>query len=81
MECSLAKPQADQKSSGGSSNNQNKAALLPNHHPPRVGYGGLVGGAYGGLGAGYGAAAYGQVGHNQHNTFLHLIYLFFKKKK
>ncbi|KAL4576260.1 hypothetical protein LXL04_012351 [Taraxacum kok-saghyz] len=57
LECSLAKPQADQKSSGGSSNNQ-KAALLPNH--PRVGYG-LVGGAYGALGAGYGApAAYGQ---------------------
>lgn len=52
MECSLAKPQSDQKSSGGTSNSQ-KATILPNH-PPRVGYG-LVGGAYGALGAGFGA--------------------------
>nr|KAJ0223860.1 hypothetical protein LSAT_V11C200092080 [Lactuca sativa] len=59
LECSLAKQQADQKPSGRSSNNQ-KAALLLKHHPPRVGYGGLVGGAYGGLGARYGAAIYGQ---------------------
>ncbi|KAI3519912.1 hypothetical protein L1887_09132 [Cichorium endivia] len=57
LECSLAKPQADQKSSGGSSNSQ-KAALLPSH-PPRVGYG-LVGAPYGALGAGYGAPGYGQ---------------------
>lgn len=57
LECSLAKPQADQKSSGGSSNSH-KAALLPSH-PPRVGYG-LVGGPYGALGAGYGAPGYGQ---------------------
>ncbi|KAK9061179.1 hypothetical protein SSX86_018359 [Deinandra increscens subsp. villosa] len=57
LECSLAKPQADQKSSGGSSNSQ-KAAILPSH--PRVGYN-LVGGAgYGALGAGYGAAGYPQ---------------------
>lgn len=57
LECSLAKPQADQKSSGGSSNSQ-KAALLPSH-PPRVGYG-LMGGPYGALSAGYGGAGYGQ---------------------
>nr|XP_043632668.1 heterogeneous nuclear ribonucleoprotein Q [Erigeron canadensis]XP_043632669.1 heterogeneous nuclear ribonucleoprotein Q [Erigeron canadensis] len=52
LECSLAKPQADQKSSGGSSSSQ-KAALLPSY-PPRVGYG-LVGSPYGALSAGYGA--------------------------
>ncbi|KAJ9540063.1 hypothetical protein OSB04_026569 [Centaurea solstitialis] len=57
LECSLAKPQADQKPSGGSSNSQ-KAALLPSH-PPRVGYG-LVGSPYGALSAGYGGAGYGQ---------------------
>ncbi|KAI7752672.1 hypothetical protein M8C21_029205 [Ambrosia artemisiifolia] len=58
LECSLAKPQADQKSSGGSSNSQKAAAILPSH-PPRIGYG-LVGGAYGALGAGYGVPGYSQ---------------------
>lgn len=57
MECSLAKPPADQKSSGGP--NSQKPALLPTY-PPRLGYG-LVGGAYGALGAGYGGAGFGQV--------------------
>ncbi|KAJ7947999.1 Heterogeneous nuclear ribonucleoprotein like [Quillaja saponaria] len=47
LACSLAKPQADQKS-----------GLLPSY-PPRVGYG-MVGGTYGALGAGYGAAGFGQ---------------------
>uniref|UniRef100_A0A5B6ZDM4 RRM domain-containing protein n=1 Tax=Davidia involucrata TaxID=16924 RepID=A0A5B6ZDM4_DAVIN len=56
LECSLAKPQADQKSSGGP--NSQKSALLPSY-PPRAGYG-LVGGAYGALGAGYGGAGFGQ---------------------
>ena len=56
MECSLAKPQADQKS--GVSNTQ-KAGLLPSY-PPRTSYG-LVGGAYGALPAGYGAAGLAQV--------------------
>ncbi|KAD7480095.1 hypothetical protein E3N88_03231 [Mikania micrantha] len=56
LECSLAKPQADQKSSGGSSNSQ-KAAILPSH--PRAGYA-FVGGAYGALNAGYGAAGFPQ---------------------
>lgn len=50
LECSLAKPQADQKSSGGS--NSHKAAVLPTYPPP-VGYG-LVGSTYGALGAGLG---------------------------
>lgn len=59
MECSLAKPQADQKTSGGASNSQ-KVALLP-HHPPHVGYG-LVGSPYGALTAGYAGAGYPQVG-------------------
>lgn len=57
LECSLAKPQADQRSSGFSSSS--KAALLPSYQPP-VGYG-LVGGAYGALSAGYGGAGFGQV--------------------
>ncbi|XP_051114067.1 heterogeneous nuclear ribonucleoprotein Q [Andrographis paniculata] len=49
VECSLAKPQADQKSSGGS--NSQKTPLLPSY-PPRMGYG-LVGSPYGALGAAY----------------------------
>lgn len=56
LECSLAKPQADQKSAGS---NSQKSGLLPNY-PPRVGYG-LVGGAYGAIGAGYSAAGFAQV--------------------
>ncbi|KAL9275943.1 Heterogeneous nuclear ribonucleoprotein Q-like protein [Drosera capensis] len=47
LECSLAKPQADQRSSGGS--NSQKTPILPTY-PPHVGYG-LVGG----LGAGFAA--------------------------
>ncbi|XVF05166.1 hypothetical protein REPUB_Repub05bG0148200 [Reevesia pubescens] len=53
VECSLAKPQADQKAPGGSSS-QN-SGFLPNY-PPHIGYG-MVGGAYGALGPGYGVAA------------------------
>ncbi|GAB2235883.1 hypothetical protein Droror1_Dr00026328 [Drosera rotundifolia] len=49
LECSLAKPQADQRSSGGS--NSHKTPILPTY-PPHVGYG-LVGG----LGAGFAAPA------------------------
>lgn len=56
LECSLAKPQADQKSVGGS--NSQKSGLLSSY-PPRVGYG-FVGGAYGALGAGYGTAGFAQ---------------------
>ncbi|PPD88904.1 hypothetical protein GOBAR_DD14168 [Gossypium barbadense] len=52
VECSLAKPQTDQKTSGGSSS-QN-SGFLPSY-PPQVGYG-PVGGAYGALGPGYGVA-------------------------
>lgn len=60
LECSLAKPQADQKSGGS---NTQKPGLLPSY-PPHVGYG-MVGGAYGalGVGAGYGAPGLGQVKH------------------
>jgi len=57
LDCSLAKPQADQKSSGGT--NLQKSVLHPTF-PPRLGYG-LVGGTYGALGAGYGAAGFAQV--------------------
>lgn len=57
MECSLAKPQADQKTSGVSSSHN--PGYLPNY-PPHVGYG-LVGGAYGALGSGYGVAGLPQV--------------------
>ncbi|CAI9105646.1 OLC1v1004622C1 [Oldenlandia corymbosa var. corymbosa] len=55
VECSLAKPQAEQKSTGVL--NAQKSALLPSYSPP-VGYG-LVGGAYG-VGAGFGAANFAQ---------------------
>lgn len=57
MDCSLAKPQADQKSPGAA--NSNKSTLLPNY-PTRIGYG-MVGGAYGAMGAGFGGAGFGQV--------------------
>ena len=57
LECSLAKPQADQKSSGGP--NSQKSPLLPSY-PPRLGYG-LVGGPYGAVGAGFGGGGFGQV--------------------
>ncbi|KAJ4840804.1 hypothetical protein Tsubulata_015062 [Turnera subulata] len=53
LDCSLAKPQADQKLSGGS--NAQKSAMHASY-PPRLGFG-LVGNAYG---AGYGAAAFTQ---------------------
>ncbi|GKV34941.1 hypothetical protein SLEP1_g43271 [Rubroshorea leprosula] len=56
LECSLAKPQADQKSVGGS--NSLKPGLLPTY-PPQVGYG-LVGAAYGALSGGYGVAGIAQ---------------------
>ncbi|XP_022643230.1 subtilisin-like protease SBT1.7 isoform X5 [Vigna radiata var. radiata] len=53
LECSLAKPQADQKSSGAA--NQQKSAILPTY-PPHLGYG-MIGGA---IGAGYGATGLAQ---------------------
>lgn len=56
LECSLAKPQADQKAGGS---NSQKAGLLPTY-PTRAGYG-LVDGAFGALGAGYGAAGFAPV--------------------
>ncbi|KAL0374862.1 UNVERIFIED_CONTAM: Heterogeneous nuclear ribonucleoprotein Q [Sesamum radiatum] len=56
VECSLAKPQADQKTAGGS--NSQKSAILPTY-PPRVGYG-LIGSPYGALGAGYPGANFTQ---------------------
>ncbi|KAK6139844.1 hypothetical protein DH2020_026419 [Rehmannia glutinosa] len=56
VECSLAKPQADQKTDGGS--NSHKSAILPTY-PPHVGYG-LVGAPYGALGAGYPGAGFAQ---------------------
>lgn len=57
VECSLAKPQADQKTTGGS--NSQKAAIFPSY-PPRMGYG-LVGAPYGALGGGYSGASFAQV--------------------
>lgn len=58
MECSLAKPQADQKSSNASNHSQN-SVVLPTY-PPHLGFG-MVGGAYGAVGAGYAAAGFAQV--------------------
>lgn len=60
MECSLAKPQADPKSSGGP--NAQKSALHTTY-PPRLGYG-LVGGPYNPLGGGYVPAGLPQVTSN-----------------
>ncbi|KAM2466654.1 hypothetical protein COP2_008832 [Malus domestica] len=58
LECSLAKPQSDQKSSGSST--QQRSALLPTY-PPRFGYGMVGGSPYGvGLGAGYGGPGIAQ---------------------
>ncbi|CAN4121345.1 unnamed protein product [Withania somnifera] len=56
LECSLAKPQVEQKSSGGTSSQ--KGATLPTY-PTRIGYG-MMGAPYGALGAGYGAPGVGQ---------------------
>ncbi|KAJ6316374.1 hypothetical protein OIU78_019626 [Salix suchowensis] len=56
LDCSLAKPHTDQKPSGGP--NSQKSSLYSNF-PPRLGYG-LDGGAYGGFGAGFGAAGFTQ---------------------
>ncbi|KAJ0021224.1 hypothetical protein Pint_31881 [Pistacia integerrima] len=56
LECSLAKPQADQKSTGGSVSQ--KPSLLQSY-PPHIGYG-LAGGGYGAMGTGFGAAPLAQ---------------------
>lgn len=57
VECSLARPPADQKADGGS--NSQKSAVLPSY-PPHVGYG-LVGAPYGALGAAaYSGASFAQ---------------------
>ena len=58
LECSLAKPQSDQKF-GGSNTQKSGSGLLPSY-PQHVGYG-LVGSAYGALGAGYHAPGLAQV--------------------
>ncbi|WCJ34297.1 RNA-binding (RRM/RBD/RNP motifs) family protein [Euphorbia peplus] len=56
LDCSLAKPQADQKSSGGP--NTQKSVSNPTF-APRLGYD-LVGGPYGALGVGYGSPGFAQ---------------------
>lgn len=63
LECSLAKPQADQKPSGAL--NSQKSNLLPSY-PPHLGYG-MMGSPYGAVGPGYGAAGpgYGAAGFAQ----------------
>ncbi|KAL6196179.1 hypothetical protein ACLB2K_031794 [Fragaria x ananassa] len=55
LECSLARPQADQKSGGS---NSQRSGLIASY-PPHAVYG-VPGGAYGALGAGYGAAGFAQ---------------------
>lgn len=75
LECSLAKPQADEKAGGS---NSQKSALLPNY-PPRVGYG-LVDGAYGGLGAQYGAAGFAPVSNVQRMSLYSFVCSFFIKR-
>lgn len=57
MDCSLAKPQADQKSSGAA--NSQMSTLLPTY-PPHIGFG-MIGGGYGSVGAGFGGAGFAQV--------------------
>ncbi|KAL2345239.1 hypothetical protein Fmac_006524 [Flemingia macrophylla] len=54
LDCSLAKPHVNSKSSGAA-NSQN-SVVLPTY-PPHIGYG-IVGGAYGAIGPGYGAAGF-----------------------
>ncbi|KAL3623419.1 hypothetical protein CASFOL_032235 [Castilleja foliolosa] len=54
VECSLAKPQSDQKTTGGSSSQ--KPALYQTY-PPRMGYN-LAGSPYGAIGAGYPGAGF-----------------------
>ncbi|KAJ6406686.1 hypothetical protein OIU84_010237 [Salix udensis] len=56
LDCSLAKPQADLKSSGGQ--NLQKSSMHSSF-PPRAGYS-LAGNPYGALGAGFGAAGFAQ---------------------
>lgn len=56
LDCSLARPQADQKSGGL---NSQRSGLIASY-PPRAVLG-VPGGAYGALGAGYGAAGFAQV--------------------
>ncbi|XP_073267433.1 heterogeneous nuclear ribonucleoprotein Q isoform X3 [Populus alba] len=56
VECALAKPQSEQKAAGGS--NLQNTGLLPGY-PPGVGYG-MMGNAYGALGAGYVTAGFAQ---------------------
>ena len=73
MECSLAKPQSDQKTFGGSSS-QN-SGFLPSY-PPQVGYG-LVGGAYGALVPGYGVAGLAQVRYLSLCMYRHVFHSFF----
>ena len=63
MECALAKPQSEQKAAGGS--NLQNTGLLPGY-PPGVGYG-MMGNAYGALGAGYLTAGFAQV--RRHDSF------------
>ncbi|CAN1277391.1 Heterogeneous nuclear ribonucleoprotein Q [Linum perenne] len=55
LDCSLAKPQADNKPSGG---NSSQKPAVSTSFPPRLGYG-LVGNPYGALG-GFGAAGFPQ---------------------
>ncbi|GFQ06095.1 heterogeneous nuclear ribonucleoprotein q [Phtheirospermum japonicum] len=57
VECSLAKPQSDQKTTGGSSSQ--KAALYNPTYPPRMGYS-MVGSPYGAIGPGYSGAGFAQ---------------------
>ncbi|XP_024024788.1 heterogeneous nuclear ribonucleoprotein Q isoform X1 [Morus notabilis] len=57
LDCSLAKPQVDQKSFGVE--NSHNSALLPTY-PPYLGFG-MIGGAHGAVGAGFGGAGFGQV--------------------
>ncbi|CAN1772145.1 Heterogeneous nuclear ribonucleoprotein Q [Linum perenne] len=57
LDCSLAKPQADNKPSGGTSSQK---PAVSTSFPPRLGYG-LVGNPYGALG-GFGAAGFPQSG-------------------
>lgn len=56
LDCSLAKPQADQKSPGAAISLN--STLLPTY-PPHLGYG-MAGGGYGAVSAGFGGAGFAQ---------------------
>lgn len=66
LDCTLAKPQADQKANTNTAQNMQKSQLQPNY-PPLLSYG-MAPSPFGALG-GFGASAYSQVRFISHISF------------